>query len=378
MKKGWIIGGVAVLALCAVVAGKIMKPKQFAEGVADPIVGVTQPETRDIVIRSSLVGSIEPEEVVYVYPKAGGDVTDVYVKAGDRIEAGQVICVIDTKQVISAKSQLESAELALRQAQEELQRQTILYQSGGVSEQAYQQYQDNVTSARIAYNSAKDNYENQLSYSEITAPISGVVEVCDIEVHDTVAQNNLVCVISGEGAKTVTFSTTERIRKNLNEGDGIVVEKDGVIYRGTITEVSSMADLTTGLYKVKAYLDDADGGELPTGSSVKLYVISNHSMNTMAVPIDSVYYDGGKAYVYTYDNGVLHKVAVETGLSDEEYTEITGGLDGTELVLTTWSSELYEGAKVRLKADTEDTGAAEAETEAAEAVTETSEAVSAQ
>lgn len=375
MKKGWIIGGVAVLALCAVVAGKIMKPKQFAEGVEDPIVGVTQPETRDIVIRSSLVGSIEPEEVVYVYPKASGDVTDLYVKAGDRIEAGQVICVIDTRQVVSARSQMESAELALRQAQEELQRQTILYQSGGVSEQAYQQYQDNVTSCQIAYNSAKDNYENQLSYSEITAPISGVIEICEIEVHDTVAQNNLVCVISGEGAKVVTFSTTERIRKNLEEGDGIAVEKDGMFYRGTITEVSSMADLTTGLYKVKAYLDDADDAELSTGSSVKLQVFSAQSLGTMAVPIDSVYYDGGKSYVYTYDEGILHKVEVQTGLSDEAYTEITGGLDGTELVLTTWSSELYEGAKVRMKTDT---GAADAETEAAEAAAETTEAVSAQ
>ena len=50
----------------------------------------------------------------------------------------------------------------------------------------------------------------------------------------------------------VSFSTTERIRGYLKEGDTIDVEKDGQTYEGTVYEVSTMADETTGLYKVKA------------------------------------------------------------------------------------------------------------------------------
>ena len=45
----------------------------------------------------------------------------------------------------------------------------------------------------------------------------------------------------------VSFSTTERIRGYLKEGDTIDVEKDGQTYEGTVYEVSTMADETTGL-----------------------------------------------------------------------------------------------------------------------------------
>ena len=356
MKKGWIIGGVAVVALCLVVGKKLMTPKQFAQGVSDPVVVAENPEIRDIELTSGLVGSVEPEDVVYVYPKAGGDVTAVNVQAGDTVKAGQLLCVIDTKQVESAKSSLDSAQLALRQAQEELSRQQVLYAGGGISEQAYQQYQDQVQSAQIQYNNAKTNYDNQVSYSQVTAPISGTVELCDVKVYDTVNSGNLLCVISGEGAKVVSFSVTERIRGNLNPGDQIRVEKDGKEYTGIIYEVSTMTDSTTGLFPVKARIDESlEDGSLPTGSSVKLYVVAQSADQVLSVPLDSVYYEGGNSYVYTYDpsSSTLHKIQVETGLNNSDYIEIDSGLTTDDLVLTTWSSELNEGTKVRLKGSTE-------------------------
>lgn len=344
------------MALCLVVGKKLMTPKQFAQGVSDPVVVAENPEIRDIELTSGLVGSVEPEDVVYVYPKAGGDVTAVNVQAGDTVKAGQLLCVIDTKQVESAKSSLDSAQLALRQAQEELLRQQVLYAGGGISEQAYQQYQDQVQSAQIQYNNAKTNYDNQVSYSQVTAPISGTVELCDVKVYDTVNSGNLLCVISGEGAKVVSFSVTERIRGNLNPGDQIRVEKDGNEYTGIIYEVSTMTDSTTGLFPVKARIDESlEDGSLPTGSSVKLYVVAQRSDQVLSVPLDSVYYEGGNSYVYTYDSSssTLHKIQVETGLNNSDYIEIDSGLTTDDLVLTTWSSELSEGTKVRLKGSAE-------------------------
>lgn len=282
--------------------------------------------------------------------------------------------MIDTKQIESAKSSLDSASLALKQAQEELSRQAILYAGGGISQQVYQQYQDAVQSAQISYDNAKVNYDNQVSYSWITAPISGTVEVSDVEVFDQVSASNQLCVISGEGAKVVSFSVTERIRKHLAEGDSIVVEKDGQSYEGTVYEVSSMADSSTGLFPVKARLDEngTEGEEaessLPTGSMVKLYVISDSAEDVLTVPVDSVYYDGGLSYVYTYDDETssLHKVEVETGLYDSEWIEIKAGVDESDKVLTTWSSELYDGTVVRIKEQTAETENAAIEIETAE------------
>lgn len=346
------VAGVAAAAIAALLVTRLMNREPFAEGVADPIVEITQPELRDIRISTGLVGKVEPEDVVYIYPKASGEVTEVSVKAGEVVQQGQLLCVIDTKQIESAKSSLDSAELNLKQAKDELARQEILYAGGGISQQAYEQYQNNVQSAQIAYDNAKVNYDNQVSYSRIQAPISGIVEVCNAEVYDQVSQNDLICVISGQGAKVVSFSVTERIRDDLKEGDQIVVEKDGEQYDGQITEVSFMADSDTGLFKVKATLDETlDKTGLPTGSMVKLYVTSEKAEQVMTIPVDSVYYDGGLSYVYTYDpeESVLHKKEVEVGLYDSDWIEIKSGLNMSDQVLTTWTSELYEGTKVRVK-----------------------------
>lgn len=171
MKKKIIIAGICIIALCAVIVPKFTKPKQFAQAVALPVMDAEKPETGDIRLTTSVIGKIEPSDVVYIYPKAAGDVTEVNVKAGDIVTKGQVLCNIDTKQVESAKNTMDSAALTLRQAQEELSRQQLLYAGGGLSDQQYSQYQNAVSSAQINYDQAKYNYETQLEYSQITAPI---------------------------------------------------------------------------------------------------------------------------------------------------------------------------------------------------------------
>ncbi len=360
MKKKIIIAGICIVALCAVIVPKFTKPKQFAQAVALPVMDAQTPQTGDIRLTTSVIGKIEPSDVVYIYPKAAGDVTEVNVKAGDVVAKGQVLCNIDTKQVESAKNTMDSAALTLRQAQEELSRQQLLYAGGGLSEQQYSQYQDAVSSAQINYDQAKYNYETQLEYSQITAPIEGLVEICNVENYDNVSQGNLIFVISGQGSRVVSFSTTERIRGYLKEGDTIDVEKDGQTYEGTVYEVSTMADETTGLYKVKASVD-ADV-VLPTGSEVKLYVTSEKAEGVMTIPVDSVYYENGEPYVYTYADGKVWQKFIEEGIFDSDVLEVKSGLTMDDMVVTTWSSELYDGAEVRLKGEsTQDSSTNDAE-----------------
>lgn len=352
MKKSLLIIGIAAIALVAAVMGKLLAKEPYAQPTEEPLVEIAKAQIRDIILNSELSGTIEPESIVYIYPKAAGEVKELFIKAGDRVEKDQLLCVIDTKQVDSAKSTLDSAELMLRQAQDELSRQTILYDGGGISQQEYQKYIDNVTSAKITRDNAKVNYVNQVSYSNIKTPIAGIIEECGMQVYDSVASSNLLCVISGEGSKVVSFYVTERIKNNLQEGGRIQVEKDGAMYSGSIYEINTKADGNTGLFHIKARLDDILAQEIfSTGSVVKLEVISDSAEHVTAVPLDSIYYDGGISYVFVYDreNSCLHKTQVETGLYDSLWIEIQKGLESETEVLTTWSSELHDGAAVRVK-----------------------------
>lgn len=323
------------------------KPEDMGRQMNATAVSAEPPGTGSIELETAVTGTIEPSDVVYLYARAAGDVTSVLVKAGDTVEAGQLLAVIDTKQVESAENAMESARLSYESAQSTLSRQELLYAGGDISEQEYEQYQNQAESSRLAYESAKMSYENQVEYSNITAPVSGVIESCSIEAFDHISANEQLCVISGEGAQTLKFKVTERIAGNLTAGDELRVEKDGETYSGSITEVSGMADASTGLFEVKGSINGADS--VASGSVVKIYLVSDRAENVMTVPVDAVYFDGGVGNVYLYQDGTVHKQQVEVGIFDSSLAEIQSGLTESDLVISTWSSELYEGSTVKLK-----------------------------
>lgn len=341
-----IVIAVMIVAAAVLVLPKVMAPKEEAEVIPPPVVKTEQPAMGTIELSTGLIGKVEPSDVVYITPKMSGTVTEIFVKAGDVVAEGQLLCKIDTKQVESAKLSMDAAAIALQDAKTNLGRMQVLFDSGDIAAQAFEQVQSGVKSAQIQYDGAKLAYDLQIEFSNITAPISGSVESIDMEVHDMVSQQNLICVIAGAGSKAVSFSVTERVVANVQSGDQIRIEKNGNEYTGTIAEVSSMVDAATGLFKVKASV--AEGDTLATGTSVKLYVTSEKVTNAMTLPVDAVYYNGGDSFVYTYDAGTVHKVPVEVGISDVTRIQVVSGLTLEDQIITTWSPELYEGAVVTL------------------------------
>ena len=339
---------VVVVAVGAFVGARFLRPEPAPEAVAPPVVRIQEPVTGDIELFRSMTGTVEPSDSVYVIPKAAGEITAVHVKNGDYVTEGQLLCEIDTKQVDGARLQLEAAEIALKDANTNLERMRVLYSSGDISAQAYEQVQSGAKSARIQYDSAKLNYDYQIEFSTITATIAGKIESCNMEVHGMATQSSPLCVISSEGVKNVNFAVTEAVLPHVQEGEKIRIEKAGSEYTGTITEVNTMVDPATGLFKRKAAVEQGDA--LATGSMVKLYITSDKAEKGLTIPVDSVYYDNGRPYVFTFDNGSVHRVDIETGISDSENMEVVSGLTASDQVIITWSPELYEGAPAVLEA----------------------------
>ncbi|WP_313186105.1 efflux RND transporter periplasmic adaptor subunit [Lacrimispora sp.] len=373
-KKVFIIAGAIVIiaALVGLIIPKVLGGNK-EEFVADvpPVVTTENPQIRSIELTSDLIGTIEPSSIVHITPLGAGEVTAVNVQTGDTVTAGQLLCVIDTKQVESSRIMVETARITYEDARKNLDRMTILYTAGDVAEADYQSLKDNVEMARLQYENAKIAYNIQMESSQVTAPIGGKVESLNISVHDMVSPQTVLCVISGEGGKAVTFYASERIVNGLKAGDSINVEKNGTGYEAAITEVNTMVDEASGLFKVKASIPEGD--RLATGTSVKLTVISQKAEDVLTVPVESVYYEGGDPYIYTYADGALKRNAVTVGLADDDYAEIQAGITAEDQVITTWTSELYDGSKVTLAdASGEETQAADGTSEPEEAGAETS------
>ncbi|MGI5946818.1 MAG: efflux RND transporter periplasmic adaptor subunit [Lachnospiraceae bacterium] len=342
-----IIGVVIAGILAAAVVPRFLKPAEVTEQVTIPVVKAEIPQTGTITLSKEVIGTVEPSDIIYVMPKVAGEILEIYVNPGDIVEAGQPLCRIDNKQIDSSKISLDAAKVAMDTANANLARMQVLYASGDISAQAFEQVQTSAQSASLQYDGAKLAYDLQVEYSTVTAPIAGKIESSTMALHNTVAQSSQLCVITGEGGKKVTFSVADSLRNALSLGDEIVMEKQGTEYAGTVTEIGSMVNPQTGLFDIEASVDN--GETLAPGVKIQLSVVSDKSENVMTLPVDCVYYDGGNAYVYTYENGTVHKVPVEVGIYDSERAEIVSGISADNLVITTWTSELTEGAAVTLQ-----------------------------
>lgn len=359
IRKKFIIAGAVAVVVLAVAAGVLMKSGNSGQGRGGmggqsqdvSVVRAAYPTRGDLSLTVSLTGTVESDDVVYSYAKASGDVTAVHAKAGDVVEAGEVLLEIDTEQVEDAKNSMDSAEVNMNEAQSTLTRMKILYDGGDLSAQDYEQYQNQARSAQLSYESAELNYIRQLEYSSVKAPISGTIESFDVEVYDRVATNDQLFVIAGDGENRITFYVTQRMVNNLQVGDAIEVVKNSTSYEGWISEISTMVDDSNGLFKIKANMENT--GEIATGSVVKLNVATEHTEDAMLVPVDAIYYSNSEAYVYTESDGYAHMTYVEVGLYDDEYAEILSGLSEDDVVVSTWSSNLYEGAEIRVRMDGE-------------------------
>lgn len=362
-KKVFIIAGtvVVVAVLAGLVLPKILNgSKEELVAEAPPAVTAEKPQTRTIEISNELIGTIEPDSIVHVTPLGAGEVTNLSVKTGDTVTAGQLLCVIDTKQVESTRISMETSRITYEDAKKNLDRYTVLHAAGDVADADYQSTVDKVEMSRLQYENAKILYNNQMESSQVTAPISGRVESFNISLHDMISPQTTICVISGDGGKSLTFYVSERIISGLKAGDAIRVEKNGTDHEATITEVSTMVDSGSGLFKVKASIPEGDS--LATGTSVKLYVTAQKAENVLTVPVDSVYYEAGNPFIFTYSNGTLKKNAVTIGLTNNEFAEVQSGISADDQVITTWTSELYDGSKVTLAEENKEETTTETET----------------
>ena len=377
------IGAVIVLGFAGLVATRMMKPQEEMQTKGLPAVTLTTATEGSIEQTTALMGTVQPSDTYYITPKVAGELVEIYVQNGQSVEEGAPIAKIDNqKQIDAAKSQMEAANASVQAAsqqaataQDAVNRMTPLYESGDISVQSYNQTANSakaaasqVDAAKAQAASAKLNYETQVEFATVTAPAAGVVQNQNMTLHGMVSQSSQLCVITGTGAKVVKFNVTEDVLQNLTLGQTVTVEKNGSSYSGT--KLTKLVDPQSGLFPVEATLSGADA--LSDGSSTKLSLVAAKADHALLVPVDAVYYSGGNPYVYTYENGLVKRVFITTGISDDQYYEVTDGLDGTEQIVNSWTDDIYDGAEVRIVdangQTTEDasTGAETEETHAAD------------
>ena len=358
------------IAAAAFVGYRLVSSKRVvATADSRPSVVTVHPENRDIAVYTEQIGTIEPTKSTSVFPKMAGEVMSVNFNAGDAVKAGDVLATIHSDALISLRIQVDAAKVSMDDAATALSRTQALADTGAVAAQALEQANSAATSARLNYEAAKSQYDLQVSYTKVKAPVSGVIETKNVEVHDMAAGSAPIAVISSNDGVEVKFGATSDVQRSLKPGDEIKAAYNGEEYTGAITEIASSMSASTGLFEAKASLNEA--AALQTGTRVKLTILKERETGALAIPIAAVLHAGNQAFVYVYEDGKAVKKDIATGLYDSEYIVVKEGISAEDAVISTWSNELYDGAEVLL-AESASAEESAAETTAGEAAADES------
>ena len=354
MQKG--LKAIAILIILSVLSfflvRRIMKPKEEVEGKALPTVTCISMEKGDIAVKEELLGEISAKEQFRLLSKISGEVLEIDKENGSEVKKGERIALLDNqKQVDAAKYSVEQAKAQAEVARDSRDRLATLKESGDISVQDFEAADAQAKAAEAQLKAAKLNYDTQVEFSEITAPADGILQNSILVKGAFIPQGTQLATLMGAGAQQVLFSVTEDLVKNLSVGQSIMLEKGKESYPGTITEISSVLLPETGLFPVKAEVENTD---FPEGSKAKISLTKDSRSGVNTLPLNVLYYENGEAFVYVFEGtdgneGLLRKKKVELGLSDEESAEILSGLSDRDKVVSSWNNEMFDGAKVRLQ-----------------------------
>lgn len=209
-----------------------------------------------------------------------------------------------------------------------------------------------VTSSAAGIQSAEAGLESaqlNLDHTNVKAPVSGTITGIDVSLHNMASQQSAAYTIQSDEPCKVVFYVAEETARNILPGTGAVVTKNGVDYEASIISVYDTIDASTGLFRVEASVTGQDAKNLIAGSSVSIKTVTRKADNALSVPIDSVYYEGEKAFLYVADGNKARKVFVTTGLSDDTMVEILDGIKAEDSVVITWDGSLRDGSELRVQ-----------------------------
>lgn len=295
---------------------------------------------------SHYVGTIAPAKEIPLSLQTTGRVVSVNAKNGQRVRAGQKLIEVDNTQALNA---LQSAEAALKQAQDGYSRVSKVYEQGVVSDQKMVEIESKLQQAKSLYAAAKQ----QLSECTLTAPCDGVISDLNLEQGQTVIPGTRLCTLLDLSGFTVHFTVPEQ---EINSLTGKTVQGtvtcDAVdrVLPVVITEKSVTANPLTHTYDVTARVQ---GGKdlLRPGMVGKVEIATIQSpkskvQSPIIIPARCVLLKPEGPTVWLQRNGTAVRCAITTDGYQADGIRVTSGLEPGDTLIIDGYQKLYNECSV--------------------------------
>jgi multidrug efflux system membrane fusion protein len=367
----WAIG----LVLLAVVGYRLLArtgdmASNAATGVgkgAPPPIPVVAVAARqgDMPVYLTALGTVTAFNTVTVKSRVDGQIVKVAFTEGQTVTSGDLLAQIDPRpfevQLANAEGQMARDRAQLEVAKRTLQRNKDLLDQGIIARQMYDDQQATVGQFEGAVRIDQaliDQAKLQLTYSNVTAPISGRVGLRQVDVGNVVHANDTtgLLVITQVQPITVLFTVPEDdLRAVLDKSRaGAVLQVEAYdragqkqLATGKLQSTDNQIDPTTGTTKLKAVFDNTDQALFPN-QFVNVRLLIDTSKNAVIVPGAAVQRgkDGTFVYVVKADSTVEVRPVVQ-GPSVKGDAAIASGLEVGERVVTDGVDKLRAGSAVK-------------------------------
>lgn len=286
--------------------------------------------------------NLEAPGEAQVVAKTSGVMVQLLAEEGDQVKAGQVLARIDGDRVrLEAQRQLATVhklENNFRRSQELAARKLV-------SAEASDQIKYDLESARASYELAK----LELSYTNITAPISGVVAQRMVKPGNLIALNAPVFRIVNNSHLEGVLNAPEREMSRLKVGMPLRMVVDAVpgqVFVGKVDRISPVMDSGSGTFRVVCAFDNAP--ELRPGMFGRIEVVYDQRQDALTVPRIALLEDEGEPAVYIVVGKKAKRVPVELGYTNGEIAEVRKGLKDGDLVVTAGKVAIRDGTEVQV------------------------------
>ncbi len=316
--------------------------EQSDEEETPPIpVETSTPIRGDVVAVYSGTAPIEAYAEADVIAKVEGEIRAILAEEGDVVTEGQIIARLDGDRL---RLELNESRARLSKMQRDFERNKDLRGKGLLSEGDFEKLQFDLEALQASYNLAS----LELDYTQIRAPIDGIVSERYIKIGNTVRVGDPLYRVTGLDPLVAYLHVPEREYRRIHAGQPVAIDIDALAGQrviATVTRISPVVDPATGTFKITIEIRDAERRIKP-GMFGRMSIVYDRHENVLQVPRSAIVNDIGSESVFVVEDGKAVRKVVTTGYGENGMIEIVEGLEDTDNVITVGQIGLKPDARV--------------------------------
>ena len=328
-QPAWLALAIFVLLCVWIASGSLSEsasgPEKKVIEAPIPKVQTTLTHAEKVSREITLYGRTEPDRIATLRAEVQGQVTEIFVKEGQTVKAGQKLIAIDDNDL---KQRISAAKANLSQRQIELKGAQSLGQKGYQSEVALAQAKANVEDAVAQLK----GLELALRKTVFLAPFDGVLNERMVEIGDLVRDGDGVVTVVDLDPLVIEADVTENDISHLSLGQQALGRMvSGEILAGSIRYLSSISNPGTNTFKIEVQVDNPQG-KYVAGLSTELAIPLNQTWAIKISPAVMALDEQGNLGVKTVQDGKVNFVPIDIVKSDSEGVWLAGLGEQAEII----------------------------------------------